>query len=115
MTAVAIPAGLTNANYRVDVDGTPFFVRIPGGRTDLLAVDRQNELHNTRAAAEAGVSPRVLHALAEWDVFVLEWLEARTMNNAGLNAARDAGSGSGPRCGGSMAGPGSATTSTCSG
>ena len=49
-----IAAGLTNTNYRVEVDGTPFFVRIPGEATDLLAVDR-NELHNTRAAAEAGV------------------------------------------------------------
>jgi thiamine kinase-like enzyme len=84
--AVPIPAGLTNTNYRVDVDGTPFFVRIPGAGTDLLAVDRGNELHNTRAAAEAGVSPRVLHAIPEWDVFVLEWLEARTMTNAALNA-----------------------------
>lgn len=86
VTAAPIPAGLTNTNYRVDVDGTPFFVRIPGAGTDLLAVDRKNELHNTRAAADAGVSPRVLHALAEWDVFVLDWLEARTMSNAALNA-----------------------------
>ena len=55
-----IAAGLTNTNYRVEVDGTPFFVRIPGAATDLLAVDRKNELHNTRAAAEAGVAPRVV-------------------------------------------------------
>ena len=48
-----IPAGLTNTNYRVEVDGTPYFVRIPGVDTDLLAVDRGNEIHNTIAAAEA--------------------------------------------------------------
>jgi hypothetical protein len=40
VTAERIPAGLTNTNYRVEVDGTPFFVRIPGAGTDLLAVDR---------------------------------------------------------------------------
>jgi thiamine kinase-like enzyme len=79
-TAERIPAGLTNTNYRVDVDGTPFFVRIPGAATELLAVDRGNEIHNTKAAAEAGVAPRVVHALPEWDVFVLEWLPARTMS-----------------------------------
>jgi thiamine kinase-like enzyme len=84
VAATAIPAGLTNTNYRVEVDGTPHFVRIPGAGTDLLAVDRANELHNTRAAAQAGVSPRVLHALPDWDVFVLEWLDARTMSNAAL-------------------------------
>jgi thiamine kinase-like enzyme len=82
-----IPAGLTNTNYRVEVDGTPHFMRIPGAGTDLLAVDRGNELHNTRAAAEAGVAPRVLQALPEWDVFVLEWLAARTMSNEALRAA----------------------------
>jgi hypothetical protein len=46
-----IAAGLTNHNFRVEVDGRPFFVRLPGASTDLLAVDRANELHNTGAAA----------------------------------------------------------------
>lgn len=81
VTFEEVPAGLTNQNYRVEVDGAPVFVRIPGAATDLLAVDRGNELHNTRAAAAAGVAPRVLHVLPEWDVFVLEWLPARTMSN----------------------------------
>ena len=87
--AVAVPivAGLTNSNWRVVVNGTAFFVRIPGAGTELLAVDRDNELHNTFAAAEAGVSPRVVHAIPEWDVFALEWLDARTMSNATLRAA----------------------------
>ena len=60
VTAERIPAGLTNTNWRVVVDGTPFFVRIPGADTELLAVDRGNEIHNTIAAAEAGVAPRVV-------------------------------------------------------
>ncbi|MEX1173933.1 MAG: choline/ethanolamine kinase family protein [Chloroflexota bacterium] len=75
-----IEAGLTNENYRVEVDGEPAFVRIPGPATNLLAVDRGNELHNTRAAAEAGVGPRVLHHLPAWDALVLEWIPARTMS-----------------------------------
>ena len=86
VTAARIPAGLTNTNYRVEVDGVAHFVRIPGGATDLLAVDRANELVNTRAAAIAGVSPRVLHTVPEWDVFVLEWLPAATMSVESLNA-----------------------------
>ena len=81
-----VAAGLTNANYRVDVDGTPHFVRIPGADTELLAVDRGNELHNTRAAAAAGVSPKVLYSIPAWDVFVLEWLSARTMSDASFGA-----------------------------
>ncbi len=86
VSAERIPAGLTNTNYRVEVDGTPYFVRIPGAATELLAVDRGNELQNTKAAAAAGVAPRVVLALPEWDVFVLEWLPARMMSVAALGA-----------------------------
>jgi thiamine kinase-like enzyme len=81
-----VGGGLTNQNYRVDVDGRPRFVRIPGPATELLAVDRANELHNTRAAASAGVGPRVLEHLSGWDVIVLEWLPGRTMSNAAFAA-----------------------------
>lgn len=80
LAAERIPAGLTNENWRVTVDGVAHFVRIPGPATGLLAVDRGNERHNTRAAAAAGVGPAVLHELPEWDVFVLAWVEARTMS-----------------------------------
>jgi len=86
ISATAVPAGLTNQNYRVEVDGVPMFVRIPGAATELLAVDRANEVHNTRAAAAAGVGPPVLHHLPAWDVFVLAWVDARTMSNEAFAA-----------------------------
>jgi thiamine kinase-like enzyme len=85
--AEPITTGLTNHNYRLEVDGEPVFVRIPGPATELLAVDRANELHNTRAAAAAGVGPRVLHHLPQWDVLVLAWVDARTMSNEAFQAA----------------------------
>jgi thiamine kinase-like enzyme len=76
-----IAAGLTNQNFRVEVDGRPCFVRLPGASTDLLAVDRANELHNTRAAAEAGVGPKVVEVDPETGAFALEWIDGRTMSN----------------------------------
>ena len=81
VTAEEIVGGLTNRNFRVDVDGRPCFVRVPGADTELLAVDRANELANSRAAAEAGVGPRVLDHVPAWDVMVLEWLPGRTLTN----------------------------------
>ena len=75
-----LAGGLTNTNFRVVVDDVPYFVRIPGPATDLLAIDRANEVANTRSAAQAGVGPRVLHHLAGWDAMVLEWLPGRTMS-----------------------------------
>ena len=74
------PAGLTNHNYRVEVDGSPASCGSPG-RHGAPGGRSRNELHNTRAAAEAGVGPRVLQHLPAWDVIVLEWLAGRTMSN----------------------------------
>lgn len=81
-----VPGGLTNANYKVLVDGKYYFVRIPGESTELLAVDRRNEYFNTKVAAEAGVSPQVYYYLPDYQVMVLEYLEGITMSNAALNA-----------------------------
>ena len=76
-----IPVGLTNQNFRVEVDGHPHFVRLPGPSTDLLAIDRANELHNTRAAAAAGVGPNVIHLDPASGALVLAWIDGRTMSN----------------------------------
>jgi thiamine kinase-like enzyme len=76
--------GLTNLNYAVTVEGERMFVRIPGADTSVLAVDRTNELHNTRAAAETGIGARVIYSLPEHGVIVLEWIEGRTMSNGSL-------------------------------
>jgi thiamine kinase-like enzyme len=82
-----LSGGLTNTNFKVEVDGRLFFVRIPGESTELLAIDRQNEFYNTRAAAEAGVGPRVLYHLPEYNVMVLEFISGKTMSKDSLNAA----------------------------
>jgi thiamine kinase-like enzyme len=81
-----LSGGLTNTNFRVEVEGQPFFVRIPGQSTELLAVDRENEYYNTRAAAETGVGPKVCYYLPEEKVMVLEFIRGQTMSNAALNA-----------------------------
>lgn len=80
-----LSGGLTNSNFKVEVDGTPFFVRVPGASTDLLAIDRNNEYHNTKAASEAGVAPKIFYHLPEYNVMVIEFLNGRTMSQASLN------------------------------
>ncbi|MDQ2691483.1 MAG: phosphotransferase [Chloroflexota bacterium] len=80
-----LSGGLTNSNYKVHVEGTPYFVRVPGESTELLAIDRTNEYHNTTAASEAGVAPRVLYYLPEYCVMVLEFLDGTTMSKEALS------------------------------
>lgn len=79
-----LSGGLTNTNYKVTVDGQPYFVRIPGESTELLAVDRRNEYENSKAAAKAGVGPQVLYYLPEDKVMVLEFIAGKTMSNEAL-------------------------------
>lgn len=80
-----LSGGLTNTNFRVLVDGIPYFIRVPGESTELLAIDRKNEVHNTKAAAQAGVAPPVVYHLPEYDVMVLKFLEGQTMSKESLN------------------------------
>jgi len=80
-----LSGGLTNSNFKVEVDGTPYFVRVPGASTELLAIDRDNEYHNTKAASEAGVAPRIFHHLPEYHVMVIEFLSGKTMSKDSLN------------------------------
>jgi thiamine kinase-like enzyme len=81
-----LSGGLTNSNYRVEVDGRAYFVRVPGESTELLAINRENEYHNTKAAAQAGVAPNVLYYLPDSCVMVLEFLNGKTMSKDALNA-----------------------------
>ncbi len=81
-----LSGGLTNSNYHVVVDGTSYFVRVPGASTELLAIDRRNEYYNSKAAAETGVGPRVLYYLPEYQAMVLEFIHGVTMSNQALSA-----------------------------
>ena len=79
-----IEGGLTNANFRLTVDGSRYCVRIPGKDSTLLAVDRQNEWRNTVAAAASGAGARVAATVGDIPVMVLEWIEGEVQTGAAL-------------------------------
>lgn len=86
VTVRPLPNGITNTNYRVDVDGTAFVVRIPGAATGLLGIDRASEHHASVIAAGLGLGPRVVHHLPELDVMVCEFIHGRTLTVADFQA-----------------------------
>ena len=55
--------GITNRNYRVDVDGRSYVIRIPGEATELLGIDRGGELAAAARAADLGIGPPVFGEL----------------------------------------------------
>jgi thiamine kinase-like enzyme len=75
-----LSGGLTNENYLVEANGTRYVMRIPGQSTELLAIDRANEVFNTVAAASTGIGPRVHEFVREGNVMVLEFIDGPTMS-----------------------------------
>jgi thiamine kinase-like enzyme len=80
----ALSGGLTNENYLVESGGDRYVMRIPGASTELLSIDRVNEVHNARAAASTGIGPVVLEHVPQLDVMVLEFIPGPTMSAKSL-------------------------------
>ncbi len=78
--AEPLSGGLTNTNYKVSTPTGAYVVRISGKDTGLLAIDRENEAHNTRCAAETGVGAPFVAYLPEHDALVLEFLDGQVMD-----------------------------------
>ena len=83
-----LSGGLTNENYLVECDGRKYVMRLPGQSTELLSIDRANEVFNTKAAATTGIGPKVLEHVAGVDVMVLEFIPGPTMSSATLQSPR---------------------------
>jgi thiamine kinase-like enzyme len=79
-----LAGGLTNTNYKVTTPAGCYVVRILGKDTGLLAIDRENEAHNTLAAAEAGVGAPFVAAVPAHDALVLEFLPGEVMTAEAL-------------------------------
>ncbi|TMF00831.1 MAG: hypothetical protein E6I42_11215, partial [Chloroflexi bacterium] len=48
----ALSGGITNHNFRVDVEGESFVLRMGGAETDLLGIDRRTEREANHRAFE---------------------------------------------------------------
>ena len=75
-----LSGGLTNENYLVESGDKRYVMRLPGLSTELLAIDRANEVFNTKAAATTGIGPQVLEHVSDLDVMVLEHIPGPTMS-----------------------------------
>ena len=82
-----LSGGLTNENYLVESDGSRYVMRLPGQSTELLSIDRENEVYNTKAAASTGIAPKVLEHVPGVDVMVLEFIDGPTMSAKTLQSS----------------------------
>jgi thiamine kinase-like enzyme len=67
-------AGLTNTNYRVDVNGERFVLRVSGENTVHLGINRQQEFTALKNAAVIGLGPEVFAFLLPEGHLVTHWV-----------------------------------------
>jgi thiamine kinase-like enzyme len=78
-TIVPLSGGITNRNYRVDVGGSSYVLRVGGKDTDLLGIDRVVEHEASLRAAEVGVGPEVVEFVESEGWLVTRFIAGRTV------------------------------------
>ncbi len=68
-----VTGGITNPNFKINVDGKDFFLKIPGAGTDFI--DRPNCHAANVIASETGAGPHVYYYFEDTGVEIFEWLD----------------------------------------
>jgi len=69
--------GLTNTNYKVIVNGNPFVLRVSGGNTQYLGINRQSEQEALTVAAAHDLAPDLIKYLHPEGHLVTRWIDGR--------------------------------------
>jgi thiamine kinase-like enzyme len=75
----ALSGGITNHNFKVEVDGAAYVLRMGGNKTDLLGIDRSVEHAASLRAEEIGIGPAVVDFVPSEG-----WLVARFIAGRGI-------------------------------
>ncbi len=79
-----LEGGLTNTNYRVTTPERDVVVRVSREDDSLLAIDRDAEYANSRAAAASGAAPEVVEYAPEHSLLVVAYVPGRTLKSNDL-------------------------------
>src|SRR5262245_25296776 len=69
--------GITNHNYKIEVDGETVVLRVGGKDTELLGIHRRAEEAAARMAAEVGVGPEVVAVVQPEGYLVTRFIEGK--------------------------------------
>ena len=75
LKASPLTGGITNANFRIEVNGDVFVLRIPGADTELLGIVRSAECAVSKAAGEIGIGPEVFYVIEPEGYLVTSFIE----------------------------------------
>ncbi|HEY1421777.1 MAG TPA: choline/ethanolamine kinase family protein [Candidatus Dormibacteraeota bacterium] len=69
--------GITNRNFKIEVDGASFVLRMGGARTELLGIDRATEHAASLRAHEVGLGPEVVAFVPSQGWLVAKFIDGR--------------------------------------
>jgi thiamine kinase-like enzyme len=72
-----LEGGITNHNYRLDVDGKSYHLRICGENTELLGINREHEYKANLIAGELGIAPEVVYFIQPEGYLVTRFVAGR--------------------------------------
>jgi thiamine kinase-like enzyme len=78
-TILELGGGITNRNYRIEVDGGVYVLRMGGARTELLGIDRAVEHAASLRAHEVGIGPEVVAFVPSRGWLVARFIEGRAI------------------------------------
>lgn len=73
----SLDGGITNSNFRVEVNGESFALRIAGKGTEMLGIDRNHEYEANLAAGKLGIAPEVVLVIQPEGYLVTRFINAR--------------------------------------
>ncbi len=76
-TIEPLGGGITNRNFKVDVEGAVYVLRMGGAKTELLGIDRAVEHAASLRAEEVGVGPSVVDFVESEGWLVTRFIEGR--------------------------------------
>jgi thiamine kinase-like enzyme len=77
LKATPLGGGITNNNFRIDVGGETFVLRIAGADTQLLGIDREHEHAANLAAGKLGIAPEVFYFIRPEGYLVTRFINGR--------------------------------------
>jgi thiamine kinase-like enzyme len=77
LKATPLRGGITNNNFRIDVGGESFVLRIIGADTDLLGINRDYEYAANLAAGKSGIAPEVYYFIQPEGYLVTRFINGR--------------------------------------
>lgn len=77
LKATPLGGGITNRNFRIDVGGEAFVLRIAGADTELLGINREYEYAANLAAGKLGIAPEVFYFIRPEGYLVTRFITGR--------------------------------------